>query len=64
MDKLSSWFYKFEGRQYIPKKEDVEDKGVVELSKRLKKDSYEKTLTNVLEWQDRNIKYWDERAIT
>lgn len=64
MGKFSSWFYKFEGRQYIPKKEDVEDRGVVELSKRLKKDSYEKTLTNVLEWQDRNIKYWDERAIT
>jgi len=48
--------------QFLPSKEDTENREARELSKRLMGASYEKTLTNIVEWQERNLKYWDERA--
>jgi len=47
--------------QYIPTKEDIENDELKTLAKRLKGDSEKETLTNILEWQDRNIQYWWER---
>jgi len=47
---------------FLPSKEDLENKEVKELSKRLMGGSYKETLTNIVEWQERNIHYWSERA--
>ena len=44
-----------------PTVEDIENKELVKLAKRLKGDSDKETLTNILEWQDRNIQFWWER---
>lgn len=52
----------FSYKQFIPSKEDLECEEAKELSKRLMDDSYKETLTNIVEWQERNIRYWDERA--
>lgn len=52
----------FTFKQFLPSKEDLECKEAKELSKRLMGVSYKETLTNFLEWQEKNIRYWDERA--
>ncbi|MEM2147999.1 MAG: transglutaminase-like domain-containing protein [Candidatus Bathyarchaeia archaeon] len=49
-------------RQFLPSKEDLESNEAKELSKLLVGDSCKETLTNIVEWQERNIQYWDERA--
>jgi len=57
------WFLRqLSYREFLPLKKDLENKEAKELSELLKSDSYEETLTNILEWQERNIQYWDERA--
>jgi len=48
-------------RQFCPTPEDMENGGLKKLAKRLKGDSEKENLTNILEWQDRNIQYWWER---
>jgi len=48
--------------QFLPSKEDLECKEAKELSKKLIGDSFKGTLTNIVEWQERNIQYWHERA--
>ena len=48
--------------QFLPSKEDIECEETKELSKILMGDSYRETLTNIVEWQERNIQYWHERA--
>jgi len=50
-------------RQYTPTIEDVKNTKVKKLLKRLKRDSDKETLTNILEWQDRNLRFWTERCI-
>lgn len=60
-NKISLW-EKIISRQYVPKKEEIESNEIIDLTRRLKANSPAKTLTNVLEWQDRNIKYWAERG--
>jgi predicted transglutaminase-like protease len=45
---------------YYPKKGEVENSKIKSLASRLKADSLGETLTNVLEWQERNIQYWTE----
>lgn len=45
----------------VPTIKDITDTELFELTKKLKGDSEKETLTNILEWQDRNIKYWLER---
>jgi predicted transglutaminase-like protease len=49
----------FEG--YCPTAKEVENKDVKELADRLKARTEKETLTNVLEWQDRNMNFWIER---
>ena len=48
--------------QFLPSKEDLECNEAKELSKKLMGDSYKETLTNIVEWQERNVQYWHERA--
>ena len=56
--KFKSWTDK---KQSCPTVEDIENKELGKLAKRLKGDSDKETLTNILEWQDRNIQFWWER---
>lgn len=58
--KFKSWMDK---KQSCPTVEDIENKELGKLAKRLKGDSDKETLTNILEWQDRNIQSWKERGI-
>jgi len=49
-------------RQFCPDfEEDIENDEFKKLAERLKGDSEKETLTNILEWQDRNIQFWWER---
>lgn len=56
--KFKSWMDK---KQFCPTVEDIENKELGKLAKRLKGDSDKETLTNILEWQDRNIIGWSNR---
>ena len=57
------WFLKqLSYSQFLPSKEDIECEETKELSKQLMGDSYKETLTNIVEWQEKNIQYWHERA--
>lgn len=47
--------------QDCPTSDDVKDEKLKNLAERLKGDSEKETLTNILEWQDRNIQGWWER---
>jgi predicted transglutaminase-like protease len=46
---------------YCPTQGEIKNSHVKRLASRLKAGSYEETLTNIVEWQDRNIKFWTER---
>ena len=48
-------------RPFLPTPKDIENDELKKLAKRLKGDSEKETLTNILEWQDRNIPPWWER---
>jgi len=48
-------------KQFCPTSEDMENDELKNLAERLKGDSEKETLTNILEWQDRNIQFWWER---
>lgn len=48
--------------QFLPDLKDVKNKELKKLSKRLEEDSKQETLTNIVEWQERNILYWVDRA--
>lgn len=53
----------FKGKkQFLPTFEELSNKEIKELSKRLKEKSIKETLNNVLEWQHRNLLYWVERG--
>ncbi|MEM0202521.1 MAG: transglutaminase-like domain-containing protein [Archaeoglobaceae archaeon] len=45
-----------------PRKEDINNEDIKNLAMRLKGRSDSETLNNVLEWQEKNITYWVERA--
>jgi predicted transglutaminase-like protease len=45
----------------LPTQEDILDSEVLKLTEKLKGESEKETLTNILEWQDRNIGFWFER---
>jgi len=53
-----------EYKQFVPTNKDLKSDELNKLSNRLKASSQDKTFINILEWQDRNIKYWEERAST
>ncbi len=46
-----------------PSPEDLESEELRMLAKKLKGDSEKETLTNILEWQEKNIQYWKEKFI-
>jgi predicted transglutaminase-like protease len=46
---------------YWPTSNEIENERLRILAKRLKAVSYKETLTNILEWQQRNIEFWTER---
>jgi len=46
---------------FLPKNKEVENPEVRSLAKRLKGRNDAETLTNILEWEDRNLKFWDDR---
>lgn len=48
---------------YCPTPDDIQNDRVKDLANRLKAASYKETLTNILEWQQRNITFWTERNI-
>ncbi|RLI82994.1 hypothetical protein DRP07_04240, partial [Archaeoglobales archaeon] len=59
---MLDWYYKIDSKQFIPTSDDLKDKEVKRIVNRLKGKSEKETLTNLLEWQEKNIKYWDDRA--
>lgn len=46
---------------YHPISKELKDTEVMRLAKKLKGNSDKETLTNILEWQDKNIYFWTER---
>ena len=48
-------------RQFCPTSGDIENDELKKLAERLKGDSEKETLTNILDWQARNIQFWWER---
>lgn len=46
---------------YCPTQGQIKNSHVKRLASRLKAGSYEETLTNIVEWQHRNIEFWTER---
>lgn len=51
----------FGSEAYCPTSDEIENDNVKRLAKRLKAASLEETLTNILEWQEKNIVFWSER---
>jgi predicted transglutaminase-like protease len=49
---------------YCPTLKEVDDTEIKELAKRLQGASKKETLANILEWQEANITFWDERHPT
>ncbi len=49
---------------YCPTQKEIEDTEIRELARRLQGSSNKETLTNILEWQEANITFWDERHPT
>ncbi len=49
-------------KQFLPSSRELENKDIAELLERLKGVSEKETLSNLLEWQERNLDYWNERG--
>jgi len=56
--KFKTWALK---RQFRNIPNDLKNENLIELAERLKGNSGKETLTNILEWQDRNLDFWLER---
>ena len=52
---------KKKGEPFLPTSTDIKNEELINLANQLKKDSYKETLSNILEWQERNIQFWWER---
>jgi predicted transglutaminase-like protease len=63
MEAIDNLRIRFEKKQFCPTLQDLENEELRELAKKLEGDSEKKTLTNILEWQHKNINYWIERGI-
>lgn len=46
---------------YYPSLKEIENSEIKRLASRLKAESLKETLTNLLEWQERNLSFWTER---
>lgn len=60
---LTDIFTQLNKSQFLPDSKDIENEELKKLANRLKGDSDKQILTNILEWQHRNIPYWMERGI-
>ena len=49
-------------KQFLPTLEDVKNNELKNLSRRVKERSVKETLTNIIDWQERNLQYWIDRA--
>jgi predicted transglutaminase-like protease len=56
--------YGIQEKSSVPTKEEIDNEEVKILSNRLRANTPKETLTNILEWQDRNLKFWEERWFT
>jgi predicted transglutaminase-like protease len=56
---LNYYYSCFQG--YCPTSKERKNEDIKSLASRLKAESHEETLTNILEWQERNIEFWAER---
>ena len=52
---------KKKGEPFLPTSTDIKNEELINLANQLKKDSYKETLSNILEWQERNIQFWWDR---
>lgn len=48
-------------RGYCPTSDEIENSEIESLARKLQADSHRETLTNILEWQERNMEFWTER---
>jgi len=48
-------------KQFLPTDADIRNEDLKKLAKRLEGNSEKETLTNILEWQDRNVQGWVDR---
>jgi hypothetical protein len=48
-------------KSFVPTPSDIKSVELKKLAGRLKGNSEKETLTNILEWEERNIKFWWER---
>ena len=48
-------------REFIPTIRDIENEEVKKLARRLKEKSIKESLTNIVEWQEKNLTYWIAR---
>jgi predicted transglutaminase-like protease len=46
---------------YCPTKKEIENSEIKDLANRLKSKSVKETLTNILDWEGKNIEFWTER---
>ena len=63
MLKMFNFLRKLREKQFVPKIEEVKNKNVKCLARRLKGRTLEETLTNILDWQERNLMFWHDRWI-
>jgi predicted transglutaminase-like protease len=55
---------KLQEKQFIPSYSELNDNKFVSFASRLKGKNIKQTACNVLEWQDRNLTFWEERWLT
>lgn len=58
--KFKTWMLKW---QSCPTSKDLKNEELKKLAERLKENSEKETLTNILEWQERNIQAWIDRYL-
>lgn len=59
LDIITRWFGG--KKQFLPSLKDIENRDLKELANRLNGDSNKETLTNIIEWEERNIFGWLDR---
>ena len=58
---LMSILHYLDKKQFNPTLDDIKNEDLKKLANRLKGNSDKNTLTNILEWEERNIRVWDDR---
>jgi predicted transglutaminase-like protease len=63
---IKKWMAKAENKLpmlSLPTPKEIDSEEILEFTKRFKGKSQKETITNILEWQDRNIEFWWDRWI-